>query len=115
VVLTLACFGISFSVPTLGKSAAANKGRIDYFVLTITVIMTVTISSVALNSSMAMIAYDFAMADMNLGFVVLPGSVVMTYTMIGLAVVLAVVNGLRPFMLHKAAIDSGKRDLRSVA
>jgi uncharacterized membrane protein YuzA (DUF378 family) len=115
-VLTLACFGISFSVPTLGASAAKAGGALAYFVLTITVMCTVGISTVALNSSMAMIKFDFDVVDLNLGFMIADGNVVMTYMMIGLAVVLAIVNGLRPFMLHKAEVQSGgKSNLRSVA
>ena len=101
-VLTFACFGISYSVPTLGESAATVKGIMPKIILIITVACTVCISTVALNSSMSMIEFDFSMADLNLWFMVIPGDVVISYMMMFLAIVLDINNGLRPFMLKKA-------------
>jgi hypothetical protein len=101
-ILSFACFGISYSVPTLGESAASVKGFMPKFILTVTVLCTVSISTVALNASMSMINFDFSMADINLWFLVIPGNVVISYMMMFLAIVLAINNGLRPFMLKKA-------------
>lgn len=109
-ILTFAAFGIAFSIPKIGESAAQLKSFVPVVVLFLAVLCSICMSTVSLNSSVELISqsaaqngsFKFSDADINLGFVYIAGDIAISYMCIFLAVMLSVVNGALPFIRTKA-------------
>ncbi len=117
-ILAMMCCGISFSVPSLGRSAAQVRGALPNLILALTLVSTSLVSILALNGLLVQNGWESA--NINLYFVSVPGNILTSYCVIGLALVLAINNGYRPFILEKAkrqngGAESGKPMLREVA